>query len=274
MKDFENYSKDLLKLNPTLRFIFGLRDKETLSKIERNLDESYLNSLKLIANKYRNTKDLELLNQIKTIDFYLNNKLYLLLFESYNNFIIDFTYSTNKIYPENEIFKKARQLDFNKHILDVIAKAKESLQYKITYPKIIIKKFLNQINSYNTQNNRNKFNDGNIQFWIPSYTTINLTNADIDKSNNLTSIRDVFTIIIFPKIFNYSLILIDIMTQLLNKQTDKIMIDSINFFIKYVSTYLVLYINVITGQSDSDVLLTLQKVESQVMDLYNLIINA
>ena len=37
MKDFENYSKDLLKLNPTLRFIFGLRDKETLSKIERNL---------------------------------------------------------------------------------------------------------------------------------------------------------------------------------------------------------------------------------------------
>ena len=148
MKDFENYSKDLLKLNPTLRFIFGLRDKETLSKIERNLDESYLNSLKLIANKYRNTKDLELLNQIKTIDFYLNNKLYLLLFESYNNFIIDFTYSTNKIYPENEIFKKARQLDFNKHILDVIAKAKESLQYKITYPKIIIKKFLNQIKDY------------------------------------------------------------------------------------------------------------------------------
>ena len=39
MKDYENYSKDLLKLNPTLRFAFGMRDKLTLSHYENNLSD-------------------------------------------------------------------------------------------------------------------------------------------------------------------------------------------------------------------------------------------
>ena len=58
MKDFENYSKDLLKLNPTLKFIFGFRDKNTLSHIENNLNDIYLNSLKSLINKYENSKNL------------------------------------------------------------------------------------------------------------------------------------------------------------------------------------------------------------------------
>jgi hypothetical protein len=145
MKDFENYSKDLLKLNPTLRFVFGMKDKETLSHIENNLSDDYLKSLKLITDKYRTTKDKELLNQIKTIDLYLDNKLYLLLFNVNNNFIIDFNYSTNNIYPSNEEYKLSRANDFNKLLIEVIKKSKESIKYKITFPKIIIKKFLKQI---------------------------------------------------------------------------------------------------------------------------------
>ena len=145
MKDFENYSKDLLKLNPTLRFVYGMKDKETLSHIENNLNDDYLNSLKSIADKYRNSKDKELTNQIKSIDLYLDNKLYLLLFDVTNNFIIDFNYSTDNIYPPNEEYKLARAKDFDKILVEVIKKTKESILYKMTFPKIIIKKFLKQL---------------------------------------------------------------------------------------------------------------------------------
>jgi hypothetical protein len=148
MKDFDNYSNDLLKLNPTFKFIFGYRDKYTLSHIENNLSDDYLNSLETLVDKYKNTNDIELKNQITSLDFYINYKLYLLLFSSIDNFIIDFTYSTNNIYPSNEVYKKSRQDDFNILITEVIKKAKEGLKLKITYPKIIIKKFLNQIKGF------------------------------------------------------------------------------------------------------------------------------
>ena len=117
MKDFENYSNDLLKLNPTLKFVFGYKDKNTLSHIENNLSDNYLNSLEIIVDKYKNSNDIELKNQINSLEFYLNNKLYLLLFSSIDNFIIDFTYSTNNIYPSNEIYKKIRQNYFNNLII-------------------------------------------------------------------------------------------------------------------------------------------------------------
>ena len=148
MKDYEKYSNDLLKLNPTLKFVFGYKDKNTLSHIENNLSDNYLNSLIILVDKYKNSNDIELKNQINTLEFYLNNKLYLLLFSSIDNFIIDFTYATNNIYPSNEIYKKSRQNDFNNLIIEVIKKAKESIKLKITYPKIIIKKFLNQIKAF------------------------------------------------------------------------------------------------------------------------------
>jgi len=148
MKDFEKYAKDLLNLNPTLRFIYGMRDKNTLSHIENNLDDNYINSLKAIIDKYRNTKDIELLNQIKTHDFYFNNKLFYLLFSSNDNFIIDFNYNTNNVYPPNDDFKLSRQTDFNNIVIEIIKKAKEGIRFNISYPKIIIKKFMNQIKNY------------------------------------------------------------------------------------------------------------------------------
>jgi len=152
MKDFEKYSNDLLKLNPTLKLTFGFKDKFTLSHIENNIDDNYLNNLQLIADKYRNSNDIELNNQINTIDFYLKYKLYLLLFSSFDNFIIDFIYANNNIYPSNIIYKKSRQNDFNKIINETIIKAKEGIKLNITYPKIIIKKFLYQIKDYKEYN--------------------------------------------------------------------------------------------------------------------------
>jgi uncharacterized protein (DUF885 family) len=157
MKDFQNYSKDLLKLNPTLKFMYGFKDKDTLSKIENSLDDNYLKRLKKISDKYRGSTDKELLYQIESIDFYLNNKLYLLLFSSVDNFIISFNYSTNHIYPENEIYKLSRQRDFDIYIHSVIEKAKEGIKFNITFPKIIIKKFLNQIKHLEKYNKLYKF---------------------------------------------------------------------------------------------------------------------
>jgi hypothetical protein len=135
-------------------------------------------------------------------------------------------------------------------------------------------RLLNQIKSYNQKNNRNKFNKNNIEFWIPFYVKINFTQEDISRSNDLQSINDVFTTIIFPKIFNYSLTLIDLMNQLKNQQDDDTIVNAIDFFNKYVSSYLIVYIDVVTGQSDVDVLLELQDLESQVNNLYDLIIAA
>lgn len=133
-------------------------------------------------------------------------------------------------------------------------------------------RLLNQIKLYNQINNRNKFNNNNIKFWIPFYVKINFTQEDISRTNDLQSINDVFTTIIFPKIFNYSLTLIDLMNQLKNQQNDDTIDNAIDFFNKYVSSYLIVYIDVVTGQSDTDVLLELQDLESQVNNLYNLII--
>jgi hypothetical protein len=133
-------------------------------------------------------------------------------------------------------------------------------------------RLLNQIKLYNQINNRNKFNNNNIEFWIPFYVKINLTQEDISRSNDLQSISDVFTTIIFPKIFNYSLTLIDLMNQLKEQINDDTILDGIDFFNKYVTSYLIVYIDVVTGQSDVDVLLELQDLESQVNDLYDLII--
>jgi len=135
-------------------------------------------------------------------------------------------------------------------------------------------RLLNQIKSYNQKNNRNKFNKNNIKLWIPFYIKINFTQEDISRSIDLQSINDVFTTIIFPKIFNYSLTLIDLMNQLKNQQDDDTIVNAIDFFNKYVSSYLIVYIDVVTGQSDVDVLLELQDLESQVNNLYDLIIAA
>jgi hypothetical protein len=225
----------------------------------KNIAKSYFN---LLTNK----TDITTLNQTATqIDSTLNNVV-------------------QQLPPINTVIDKIKKINFTNNygnFNDTVDKNsiniyKQQLCASINLNTITgsSSQFLNQIKSYNVNNNRNKFNKGNIQFWIPTYVQINLTNADIEKANNLNSVKDVFTIIIFPKIFNYSLILIDLMTKLNNNQTKDIMNKAIDFFIRYVSTYLLVYMNVITGQTEMDVLLDLQKLESRVMELYNLIMTA
>jgi len=148
MKDFDNYSNEILKITPTLRFVFGKKDKETLSHYENSLNDDYINKINTIIDKYRKTKDIELQIEIYINDIELKNKLYLLLFASQHNFILMFDYMNNNIYPENELYKQSRIKDFDSYVNSCIIRAKEGLKLKITYPKVIIKKFMEQIKSY------------------------------------------------------------------------------------------------------------------------------
>jgi len=157
MRDYENYSKDILKITPTLRFIFGKKDKETLSQFENSLSDDYILTIKQILDKYRNTQDIELQYQIKINDLDINNKLYLLLFASQENVIIMFNHLNNDIYPKNEVYKQQRLKDFDNYINSMIIRGKEGLKLKITYPKIIISKFMSQIKKLERYNHLYKF---------------------------------------------------------------------------------------------------------------------
>ena len=145
MKDYEKYSKEILKITPTLRFVYGLKDKQTLSHYEDSLSDEYMNEIAKILDKYRNTNDLELQLEILKTDNEIKYKLFLLLFASQENFLLLFDYMNENIYPTNEIYKQSRIRDFDIYVKSNIRRAKEGLKLKITYPKVIIKKFLNQI---------------------------------------------------------------------------------------------------------------------------------
>jgi uncharacterized protein (DUF885 family) len=145
MKEIEIYTNELLKFNPTLRFIFGMRDKSTLSHYENHISDDYFHKIRELMDKYRDTQDIELKNEIFSNDLYLNNHLYLLLFSSHENQLLLFDYQNNIVYPKNETYKKSRSQDFDDCVRWMIIRAKQGLEMKITYPKIIIKKFLNQI---------------------------------------------------------------------------------------------------------------------------------
>lgn len=215
--------------------------------------------------------------------------------------------STNKL-DQTTFNQTSTQIDLilNKIIqempqIDSILKKIKSLQFKNTYTSISDtvdknsinsyknlmcksselnaiasskSRLLNQIKSYNSSTNKIKFNNNNIQYWIPFYTQINISESDINQSNNMESVNEVFTSIIFPKIFNYSLTLIDLMNELNDIQKDDTLFDSIDFFNTYVASYLIVYMNVITKQIESDTLLQLQQLEPSVKKLYDLIMIA
>jgi len=145
MKEIEIYTKELLKFNPTLRFVFGMRDKSTLSHYENSLSDDYLKLIKELLDRYKNTNDIELKHEIIVNNFYINNNLHLLLFSSHENNLLSFDYENEVVYPKNEDYKASRTKDFDNYVHLMIVRAKEGLKLKITYPKIIIKKFLNQI---------------------------------------------------------------------------------------------------------------------------------
>ncbi len=145
MKDYEKYTKDLLKITPSLRFVFGMRDKATLSHYENSLSDEYINQMQKYIEKYRDTKDIELQIELFLNEIEIKYKFYLLLFASQANFILLFNYMSDNIYPKNEAYKQARIKDFDLYVNTTIVRAKEGLRLKITYPKIIIKKFMDQI---------------------------------------------------------------------------------------------------------------------------------
>ena len=122
MKDFEKYTKDLLKITPSLRFVFGMRDKATLSHYENSLSDEYINQMQKYIEKYRDTKDIELQIELFLNEIEIKYKFYLLLFASQANFILLFNYMSDNIYPKNEGYKQARIKDFDLYVNTTIKK--------------------------------------------------------------------------------------------------------------------------------------------------------
>ena len=152
--DYERYMNDMFKISPISRFVYGKRDNETLSHIENYMSDEYLEQIKELNFKYKYTKDIQLKEELENDDYYINNKLYLLIFSSYVNFIVNFIYDNNTVYPKNKIQMKSREEDFNLVIKSSIERAKEGLKENITFPKVIIKKFLVQLKEVK-KNNKN-----------------------------------------------------------------------------------------------------------------------
>jgi hypothetical protein len=145
MNDYEKFMIDNFKLSPIDRFVFGKRDKDTLSHYDIYLADDYINKELKIIDKYKSTNDIELKYLLEINKYYIDNKLYLLLFSCFDNFITIFLDDNENLYPTNITYKKSREKDFDKLIISSIQKAKEGLKLKITFPKIIIKKFMDDI---------------------------------------------------------------------------------------------------------------------------------
>jgi hypothetical protein len=157
MNDYEKYMIDNFKLSPIERFIFGKRDTNTLSHYDIYLADDYIKEELNIIEKYKSTKDIELKYLLEFNKYAIDNKIYLLLFACFENFILSYLDDNDNLYPKNPIHKKSRDNDFDKLILCCIEKAKEGLKLKITYPKIIIKKFMDDIKKYKRFSNLYNF---------------------------------------------------------------------------------------------------------------------
>ena len=150
MTTYKNYFDDLLKINPSLSFEIGNRDKFSISHITDSLSDEYLTKLYKLYLKYKNTNDDELKFILEDIKIFFEYKLYLYnIINYYHNDIVEFYYINNKNYPVK--YKQNRINDFNKYIKTIIKRLKESLKLKITIPYIICKKYLKQIKDYNKE---------------------------------------------------------------------------------------------------------------------------
>jgi hypothetical protein len=150
MTIYKNYFDDLLKINPSLSFEIGNRDKFSISHITDSLSDEYLTKLYKLYLKYKNTNDDELKFILEDIKIFFEYKIYLYnIINYYHNDIVEFYYINNKNYPVK--YKQNRINDFNKYIKSIIKRLKESLKLKITIPYIICKKYLKQIKNYNKE---------------------------------------------------------------------------------------------------------------------------
>ena len=150
MNTYKNYFDDLVKINASLSFEIGNRDKFAISTITDTLSDEYLTKIYKLYLKYKKTNDDELKIELENIKNNFQYKLYLYnIICSYHNEIVEFTYINKKVYPVK--YKQNRTNDFNKYIKSIILRLKEALELKITIPYIICKKYLKEIKNYNKE---------------------------------------------------------------------------------------------------------------------------
>ena len=145
MDDYELFIKDNMKISYTEKYIFGKRDKNTLSHHDNYLKDEYIKKELQIYDKYKDTKDIELKYLLEKYKYFIDNKLYLLLFKSFENSFIYFLEWREELLKKNPSYVKSLDKDYEEYLKTCIERAKEGLKLKITYPKIIIKKFMKSI---------------------------------------------------------------------------------------------------------------------------------
>lgn len=145
MNDYEKYFNDMLKISPSISFLFGIKNKKTLSTIENNYDCNYNQDYYNILKKYINTKDYILKQIIKKELKNVNYHFDLMPLMSFENIIINFDADNKTLYPKNNLYFKMRKNDFKKKIEKIIYKMRIGLKKKITIPKIICKKVIKQL---------------------------------------------------------------------------------------------------------------------------------
>ena len=145
MSKYKNFFDDLIKINPSLSYELGYRDKYSCSHITDHISNDYLSKYYNLSLKYANTDDIELKFELEYIKDFYKYKIYLyFIICPYDNDIINFYYEN-----KSKKYKKELTIDFNKYINSIIKRLKESLRLKITIPYIICFKFMEQIKDYN-----------------------------------------------------------------------------------------------------------------------------
>jgi len=149
--NFKNYFHDLIKIDPSLSFQMGNRDKISISTITDNYSDEYLNKIYKLFLKYQKTNDIELKFQLNDFKFYYKYKVYLyFIISSHFNIIVEFLHANDKDYPKE--YKKERLEIFNnKCIKSIIKRLKEGLKLNITIPYFICVKFIKQIKGLNKE---------------------------------------------------------------------------------------------------------------------------
>lgn len=149
MDDYEEYFKDILKLNPSTEYYLNITKK--LKHYENIYDTKYINENLNILKKYKNTKNKILKNIIDNEFNYIHNIFNIVKYiplVSFDNDIINFEYEN-----KDNKYKKQRQIEFNEYIETCIINMKEGIKKNITIPKIICKKLIKDLYKY-----RNKYN--------------------------------------------------------------------------------------------------------------------
>jgi uncharacterized protein (DUF885 family) len=145
MSKYKNYFDDLIKINPSLSYEIGKRDKFSQSHITDDISNEYLDKYYKLSLKYANTDDIELKFELDYIKKFYQYKIYLyFIICSFDNNIIGFYYEN-----KSNKYKKEREIDFNNYITSIIKRLKECLKLKITIPYMICIKYMKQIKNYN-----------------------------------------------------------------------------------------------------------------------------